>query len=179
MSGLLSYFHRAALLAFAIPAGRLSVMMKLHIRLATMGDAAQLLVWRNDPITRANSHTTDPVSLEDHVAWLHRMIERRESLYIAMQDDEAIGTARLTRDDPPMMSVTVAPQWRGTGMSGYMVQAVLDLPNTPPVVRADVKTDNIASQRMLRGRGFVVIAQHEGYDTWECSGHRRYPLGKR
>jgi hypothetical protein len=40
------------------------------LRAATLGDAEQLLIWRNDPATRANSLDTELVPLEVHTRGL-------------------------------------------------------------------------------------------------------------
>ncbi|MDB5888528.1 MAG: GCN5-like N-acetyltransferase, partial [Rhodocyclales bacterium] len=44
------------------------------LRPATLQDAALLLDWRNDPLTRLSSHSADEIPLDEHLAWLNRIL---------------------------------------------------------------------------------------------------------
>src|SRR3546814_20808163 len=56
-------------------------------------DSADLLAWRNDPLTRANSSNTAAIELATHSAWLERAFadpDRRP--WIAARGGETLGT---------------------------------------------------------------------------------------
>jgi len=59
-----------------------------------MDDAGVLLAWRNDPDTRAASHNSDKVDLQNHLAWLESSLAKPEmrQLWIAELDNLAVGT---------------------------------------------------------------------------------------
>ena len=66
----------------------------IKIRPAKIDDAGFLFRLRNDPVTRDNSYTTDPVSMPDHMRWLDwNLKDQFVKLYISTIFGEDIGTA--------------------------------------------------------------------------------------
>jgi spore coat polysaccharide biosynthesis predicted glycosyltransferase SpsG/RimJ/RimL family protein N-acetyltransferase len=134
------------------------------VREATARDSALLLDWRNDPVTRAWSRTTDPVSRADHEAWFERVLndpDRR--LLVAEFENRPVGTVRFDRDtDHWEVSVTVAPHARGRKLAVPMLLAAeRSLP--PAGIRACVHRDNAASMALFRRAGY---RQEDGVDQW-------------
>ncbi len=100
-------------------------------------DSLLLWRWRNDPQTRANSRSSDPVSWEEHAKWF----KEKQNIYVAWVP---VGTVRV---DDGEVSLTVAPEHRGNGYAAPMIRAANG-------VRAWVKADNEPSLRAFRSAGY-------------------------
>ncbi len=130
----------------------------LTIKPATLSDETRLLEWRNDEQTRAASFTTELVSPDAHRAWLGRKLADPDCLLlIAENDGDPVGTVRLDlTGDTAEISITIAPEHRAKGLSEEAMRlALAELGSTVTSVRAEVKTDNLASLRMVAAVGFI------------------------
>ena len=153
--------------------------MTVTLRLATLADAAFLLRWRNDPLTRANSLSPEAITPEQHAAWLAATLASgTRYLYVAEASfTEAIGTVRLDRLDRPTptaeVSITVAPEHRGQGWAGPMLEAVRMEAKAHGITRvvATVKPGNTASLRAFLAAGYRITAP-AGVLTLEREGTR-------
>lgn len=117
-----------------------------------MEDAQRLFDWRNDPLTRAMSKTTEPVEWSGHVQWLERRLSRPEPLlFIAEVDGAAIGTFRVDDDE---ISYTIAPEHRGRGQATAMLRLAREKFGQ---LRAEIKSGNAASVRAAETAGFRVV----------------------
>lgn len=135
------------------------------LRPATSDDAAQLLVWRNDPTTRAMSITDGEVSPSDHAAWLGKTLGSADrKLFVAESGGQAIGQIRLDRAAGATweISITVAPNARGKGFSPAMLRAA----ETPAKelggkrLVAVIKKGNESSVRAFKGAGYYGFADY-------------------
>lgn len=135
----------------------------MTLRTATPLDAERLLSWRNDPATRSNSFTTDLVSLEQHTRWLGQVLnDPSRTLLVAEWEGEAVGTVRLDySDDQCELSWTVAPECRQRGYGRAMVALAIDQASCTKVI-AKIKSDNAASQQIVRALGFTEVAHEHG-----------------
>ena len=135
----------------------------MTLRTATPLDAVRLLSWRNDPATRSNSFTTDLVSLEQHTRWLGQVLnDPSRTLLVAEWEGEAVGTVRLDySDDQCELSWTVAPECRQRGYGRAMVALAIDQASCTKVI-AKIKSDNAASQQIVRALGFTEVAHEHG-----------------
>jgi len=116
-----------------------------------MDDAQRLFDWRNDPLTRAMSKTTDPVEWAGHVGWLERRLSRTAPmLFIAEIDGEPVGTFRVDADE---ISYTVAPEHRGKGVAKAMLQVAFARFGK---LRAEIKPENVASIKAALAAGHQV-----------------------
>ena len=128
--------------------------MVLCLRKATEADAEILFRWRNEPETRANSFHTEPISYEEHVAWLAAALHNpAQEIYIFCDDDVPIGQVRLsTEEDVATISYSIDVAYRAQGLGQAMLRCVEKLcaeRGTPRVLRGYVKKENIASQRIF------------------------------
>ncbi|TDV51025.1 bifunctional UDP-2,4-diacetamido-2,4,6-trideoxy-beta-L-altropyranose hydrolase/GNAT family N-acetyltransferase [Actinophytocola oryzae] len=132
----------------------LSVGADISVRSATVGDSADLLVWRNDPETRAWSRTTDLVATEDHEAWLARVLDDPDRhLLIAVHGTDPVGTVRFDRDGEHWeVSITVAPRARGRKLAVPMLLAAERTVHGG--LRACVHRDNRASTALFERAGY-------------------------
>ena len=148
------------------------------LRPALSSDAMTLWRWRNDPQTRAASFSGDAVELAAHERWLQETLGRPDRrLYVAHADGRAVATARLdVQGTDAIVSLTVAPEWRGRGLATHVLRALVAEVFSAPGPRrlvAHVKADNAASHAAFTRAGFALTAGgHDGALTLVCERPR-------
>jgi len=131
----------------------------LHLRLASPGDSDQLLEWANDPEVRQASFQSEPITLEEHQAWVTARLEDSNTLIWLLEvDQSACGMVRLERmEQAATLSYLVASSHRGQGLAAKMLRlALIELADIWPgiPVIAWIRSNNVASSRSLEGAGF-------------------------
>ena len=154
----------------------------LYLRPAAMEDRQLLFDWRNDPLVRRRSFTTDPVAWEDHVNWFARMMtnpQARQYILIAAGAEDTVvpvGQIRLNagEGDPSVyeISYSVAAEARGRGYGRGLLemikeQAPQDLPRIRTLI-GRVKKDNAASAAAFRAAGYAC-EETESFYVFTCS----------
>jgi spore coat polysaccharide biosynthesis predicted glycosyltransferase SpsG/RimJ/RimL family protein N-acetyltransferase len=148
---------------------------RLRSRRASMEDAGELLRWRNDPLTRSSSRSTNEVAETEHVAWLESSLKREDRLLLVVFDASGdVGVVRWDRLTPGEweVSVTVAPERRGQGLAKPMLHAgedaLLDEVAALTGLVAVVHEGNEASRRLFAGAGYLpdAPADHRGFATY-------------
>lgn len=141
---------------------------ELFLRPATIDDVNILFKWVNEPSVRKNSFNTNIISMDEHKAWLERVLtDMNTRLYILQEDDNPIGQVRLAYDTNMwQISYSIAPAYRGQGYGKIILQlAENELIRGGHVgehLYAEVKKDNIASQRIFKKLGYGETAsQHD------------------
>lgn len=136
----------------------------MRAREATEADAELLLGWRNDPRTRQSSRSTAVVSLAEHLAWLRGVLAEPSRLLLVVEHEEApVGTVRFDRRDGDgwEVSITLAPESRGRGLSGPVLaegERVARDRLGVRVVLAAVHQDNTASAKLFEHAGYTEAA---------------------
>lgn len=131
----------------------------LSLRRATLDDAPLLLAWRNDPETRSASLHAAAVEPAEHEAWLTGVLnDPTRQLYVALEEGQAVGTVRADlADGVHCLSWSTAPSARGRGVAQRMVtQLVAQIAGG---VRAEIKTDNVASIRVAEHAGLAYAGR--------------------
>ena len=139
------------------------------LRPADASDSEDLLAWRNDPETRANSRSTGPVDAATHQTWLaHALADPNRRLWIAEAAGEKVGTLSVIRleDGRAEFSITVAPNLRGRGIGVAMLRAGVAesrrlWPGAP--LLAWIRTTNTASRRLFERCGFRLLGEEAGF----------------
>lgn len=134
-----------------------------------MEDAELLLRWRNDPVTRQNSINTSELALADHLTWLQKVLANpKRQLLVAMVDQRPVGTIRADQDidDSIQLSWTIAPDERGHGFGQGMVKAATKLFAGSKRLVAKIKSDNIASLKIVQSLGFTRQPDADGLTIW-------------
>lgn len=132
-----------------------------------MADAKALFEWRNDPVTRAASHETAEIRMEDHLVWLEKCLaDPHRKLYVAEIDGAAVGTVRADLTGGTWtLSWTVAPNRRGRGI-GKRIAAKLAHAIADPI-RAEVRSGNLASMRIAEHLGMQPVREVDGFLHYE------------
>jgi ribosomal protein S18 acetylase RimI-like enzyme len=149
-------------------AARLADLMSLRLRPASLADGETLLLWRNDPVTRANSLDTAQVERDGHFSWLERTLKDPERvLLMAERDGAALGMARFDTMCPGQwrVSISVAPAARGQGWGGALLSAAilhLERGRGPAEFCAEIRAANRPSQRIFEDCGFVRTDSDDG-----------------
>ncbi len=139
----------------------------VRLRPALASDAITLWRWRNDPQTRAASFSGVTVELAEHERWLQETLGRADRrLYVAHADGRDVATARLdVQGADAVVSLTVAPEWRGRGIATRVLRALVAEAFGAPGLRrlvARVKPDNAASRAAFERAGFTPAGGDDG-----------------
>lgn len=131
------------------------------IRRATLDDALDVLIWRNDPLTRAMSRTPDEVEQQAHVAWFNRALDDAAStLLIGEVGGEKIGMVRFDHGAATEVSININPSCRGRGLGHELLSEALTWAVGDLV--AVIKDQNLASRRLFERAGFELQETTDG-----------------
>jgi UDP-2,4-diacetamido-2,4,6-trideoxy-beta-L-altropyranose hydrolase len=135
--------------------------LPLALRPAVADDRQALFDWANDPETRASSFRSDPIPWAVHVDWLEKKLaDPRCDFWVGVVDDAPVGCIRFDGDgsaeDRSVVSVTVAPAWRGRGVGRALIAMGTRraLESYAREVHAFVLEANTASVRAFEAAGY-------------------------
>lgn len=134
--------------------------MSLILRKAAAGDSRDLWLWRNDEQTRRCSRTPDAVAWPHHDAWYREKLEDcGTQIFVALDAGVRIGMIRFDRIDKNRFhaNITVAPAARGRGLGHAILRLGCDRliqDYGDATIFAEVRIENIASQRIFEANGF-------------------------
>lgn len=140
----------------------------LRLRRAEKEDCRFLYELRNEEEVRKNSFQTGIFSYEDHVAWFERKLEEKNTrIYILEQDGERIGQARVDLEGQNgEISYALCLRARGRGYSKWMLGSIEEELREQAVCRkliAEVKRENIASQKIFETLSYIAVPADYGY----------------
>lgn len=143
------------------------------LREAVTTDAPALLEWRNDPATRMNSRSTDLIDETEHRIWLEASLKNESvSLLILEVAGAGAGTSRWHPVGPDSweVSLTLAPKFRGQGMSDVLLALserwlVQQRGSRAITAVAVVHSANSPSRRLFESAGYRVTsgADQDGF----------------
>jgi RimJ/RimL family protein N-acetyltransferase len=144
----------------------------IALRYATPADADRLLAWRNDPVTRAASQSTTPISREDHDRWMKFNVSEgyaEHVVLIAEMDEGTIGVVRFDANKKDVMeyevSLTIAPEFRGQGLAKEVLSRACDMIEDF-VLTAQIRIGNMRSRKAFIHCGFSVIESDNDFITY-------------
>ena len=140
----------------------------LELRPATIEDSQMIYEWANDAETRKQSFSTEDISWETHKVWYEDCMKRTErKLYVCYHADVPIGQYRIdfANEEEVVVSYSIAPKYRkrGYGVEMLKVGEMTIKKQFPSVCRmkAEVKIENTASQKMLLRNGYIKVECEE------------------
>jgi RimJ/RimL family protein N-acetyltransferase len=142
--------------------------MKLTQRSATLGDAAILLSWRNDPTTRMFSLHSEKISSNEHLGWLRARLERVESepFFIFSGEFKPVGMSRLDVVSGSFrkfeVSIMVDPTKHGKGIGTKILKMTCETffgLHPKCIIVARIHQYNYASQKLFASSGFKLLPQ--------------------
>jgi UDP-2,4-diacetamido-2,4,6-trideoxy-beta-L-altropyranose hydrolase len=149
----------------------------LTVRPAADTDSLALWLWRNDPVTRATSKTSEPVPWQQHARWFAACLASPDRwLLMGEVGAEPVGMVRFDRreDGSHLVSINVAPAWRGrkigAALLGKAHEALQGRFGSARCV-AEIHDANTASQRIFARCGFERVGGAEdGWGRYERPG---------
>ena len=141
----------------------------LELRALQEDDGADLLAWRNDPVTRAMFRNSEIVSEAEHRAWLARSLQDAEkAFFIGLLDGTKVGVVRF---DPLggarwEVSITVNPDCRSHGHGARLLDAAtaaFERRHRPAAIVAEIRHENVASRRIFERCGFSERRRDEQF----------------
>jgi len=133
----------------------------LQARNARMEDEALLLKWANDPISRSNAFSSEPIPAATHRSWFRSRLGNPQGcrLYILeTSDGVALGQVRFERREQAWeVDFALAPAFRGRRLGRSLLETALqqlrlDLPGA--LIFGRVKVGNRSSRRVFESLGF-------------------------
>jgi len=134
----------------------------IELRRASMEDSELLWKWRNDPVVRKQSFSSDAISWQDHLKWLiGKLADSNCWILVGVNEDrKPVGQVRLdlngARD--ATVHITVEPAMRDRGYGPAMLVSALDELSrgaAVDIVHAFIRPDNRASLKAFERAGFV------------------------
>ncbi len=144
--------------------------LNLSFRAALESDARLIFEWRNDPLTRQQSHNTAELEWASHLAWFQKMlISPDRILHLAFTNSDACASMRQDRiaGEKWLLSWMVNPALRGKGIGTALLQQFVL--NYPGDYLAEIKNENFASIKMVQSAGFQLIEQRNFDQVWSFS----------
>lgn len=141
----------------------------VSVRRATAADAMDVLAWRNDPHTRAMSRDTGAVDEAAHLAWFAAALaDPRRMLLIGEAGGAKVGMVRFDHADETEVSINLAPEQRGRGLSRPLLMAALA--EVGGEVWAEVREANATSVRLFEGAGFQLQGRRDDIRRYRRPG---------
>lgn len=135
--------------------------MTLTFDPATFDHWADLFAWRNDPTTRNNSLDTCLIPLDTHLKWLKETLKTDNvKVFIARDPIQGtkvgMGRIEFKNQTTADISLAVAADQRGFGYGKQIIVKLTALAGKTPIIRADVREENLSSLRAFAACGYVV-----------------------
>lgn len=130
-----------------------------YLRRVTKEDATLLYEWANDDECRQNSFHSNYIEWEEHVEWLNKQLSDPSVLMFVLVDEGSdVGQIRLDRKgDCYVISYSIAKLYRRMGYGKQILmlaEKYLYERYDNAILYAQVKKDNIMSQRLFENLGY-------------------------
>lgn len=144
-------------------------MAKQILRKATETDREQLLLWANEPECRKNSLHSHLITREEHSnRFAGKLDSENCPIYILEEKEKKLGQVRIDLlQSHGRISYSIDKGYRGLGYGKLILclffrETLKDFPDCQELI-AEVKKENVASQRIFEEFGFTV--QESGDNT--------------
>lgn len=135
----------------------------VRLRPAELADSDRLFAWQTEPNARQYFHNTAVPSRHEHESWFARRLTMNDPrMWIIEASGQPVGYVRLDPTDGQCemsVSIMVSSSGRKGGYAGAALRLLRQLvPNDRFV--AEVRSDNLVSQRLFESVGYVRAAEH-------------------
>lgn len=141
-------------------------------------DCRAVWEWRNDPVTRQMSRTTELIPWESHKRWYEKFARSPQtSLLIASIDGAPACMVRFDTLSPGAceLHINLNPALRGKRHGGPILAAAcaygFERLNFH-TIDANIKVENLPSIKIFEGCGFVRQGEHAGMLTYKLARRR-------
>lgn len=147
------------------------ISSNIRIRLVTFSDSQNLLLWRNDPLTRINSINHEIVTLANHEKWFESILQRDDCVvYVAdisspNEGEISCGMCRfdVSQDGKSaVVSINLNPHFRGLGFSLNIltrsIETFTQQHQEVIMLVAEIRESNLPSISIFTRAGFTKIA---------------------
>lgn len=126
----------------------------------------------SDPLVRANSFNSEPIVYENHVKWFNKIINDENVLFFLVFDgNDFVGQVRFARaceeSKECIISLSITPEYRGKHISrDFMDLGINEMRKSwkkIEMVKAEVKCDNEASNKLFTKDGFDLVTSVNTY----------------
>ena len=125
------------------------------VRDATAADAMDVWAWRQDLLTRSMSRTPEEVPLASHLAWFaEALADPARTLLIGEAEGAKVGMVRFDHGAVTEVSINVNPALRSRGHGHALLTEAMK--RVAGEVWAEIKEENLASQRLFERAGFEL-----------------------
>tara|TARA_B110000003_G_scaffold264180_1_gene288720 strand:- start:875 stop:1339 length:465 start_codon:yes stop_codon:yes gene_type:complete len=138
------------------------MMVDIKIRSAKENDSKDIFEWRNDKITRQMSHSSEIIDYENHSRWYSSSLDSESRILLICEDDsnEKIAIIRFDiSESSAVISINLNPTQRGKGLARSCLIGSIEFFSREYIeinnLIAEIKEDNIASQKTFLGIGFT------------------------
>ncbi len=132
----------------------------IQLRKVTMEDCDVIYQWRNAEVTRRHIFDPQPISLVNHQEWFRESIDNpARVLLIGESEGKPIGVLRYDFEDTEaLISIYLTPGNHGRGIGAQLIRVGSRWLRSymPHIrnVRAEIRAENIASQRAFAKAGY-------------------------
>jgi RimJ/RimL family protein N-acetyltransferase len=135
-------------------------------RQALLSDAKKLYQWANDPTIRAQSLQSETIAWTSHLEWFYQKLQHPiNRMFIYYHNNQPIGNLRLDAvDEKYKISYLVDADFRGMGFGSRIIEDALII--TQQTLIAEVKMNNLASNKLFEKHKFKIFSSTDNLNTW-------------
>lgn len=129
----------------------------------------------NDPLVRSVSFNQNKIEYSNHIKWYKDAVKNDNILFLLVFADESendfVGQIRFNREkknsDECIISLSITENFRGKGIGNQFIQLGIEMLKKQwkdiKTIIAEVKTDNIASNKLFVKEGFELKSSINTY----------------
>lgn len=142
--------------------------MNLILRPVREDDSRDVWRWRNHPEALKNFFNNEPVPWRKHKRWFYsKTKDKNTKIYITNLNDDKVGVIRFEIEKSCIkVNIVLNPDFFGRGLGSkiirYGTEKVLKETGTTKALIAEIKKDNIASQKAFMKAGYRFTKEIEG-----------------
>jgi RimJ/RimL family protein N-acetyltransferase len=126
-----------------------------------------ILIWRNDIVSRKTAFNQNPIHLNDHLAWFRNILkDNTVKLYMIEAAYRKIGVVRFSFDKDVEVHINLNPEFRGKGLGAEALKLAIDKyvnDTKRDEIYAKIKNNNRASLKIFKKCGFKRIKEFDDY----------------